>query len=121
METYCLSQAGSAHRFKYGAAILQILLRICQTLPDLVFASALGILVIFCANIAFAAMPPLTPESAAGSVHGGGDDAGTVGDSITSDRESLLAEGKGQAGVEGDDGTTKKKIEIARSLSVGVT
>ncbi|KAL3787847.1 hypothetical protein HJC23_000389 [Cyclotella cryptica] len=41
---------------------LQILLRTSQTFPDIVFASSLGLLVIFCAQVAFAALPPLSPN-----------------------------------------------------------
>jgi hypothetical protein len=41
---------------------LRILLRICQTLPHVAFASSLGLLVIFCARVSFAALPPLSPN-----------------------------------------------------------
>lgn len=41
---------------------LRILLRICQTIPHVAFASSLGLLVIFCARVSFAALPPLSPN-----------------------------------------------------------
>lgn len=39
-----------------------IILRASQTFPDVVFASSLGLLVIFCAKVSFAALPPLSPN-----------------------------------------------------------
>lgn len=41
---------------------LRILLRISQTLSHVAFASSLGLLVIFCARVSFAALPPLSPS-----------------------------------------------------------
>ena len=38
-----------------------------QTLPHIAFASSLGLLVIFCAQVSFAALPPLSPSSIDGS------------------------------------------------------
>lgn len=76
VETYCLL-------LKDDVLILsplsQILLRLSQTFPDIAFASALSTLIIFCAKIAFSAMPPLTPDlnTNEGSVHGG-DDTETI-------------------------------------------
>jgi hypothetical protein len=48
--------------------ITSILLRISQTLPDVAFASALGLLVFFCGQIAFAAMPPLATDASEGCI-----------------------------------------------------
>ncbi|KAL7537876.1 hypothetical protein ACHAXR_008137 [Thalassiosira sp. AJA248-18] len=108
--------------FTINSAHLQIiLLRISQTFPDIIFASALGSLIIFCAQIAFAAMPPLTPQSGEGSIHGE-DDATTLEDGMT-ERDGLLGEGgiKGQEIImEGDDATNRSKgnSKIARTLCI---
>lgn len=98
VETFCFSQMShsyATHRISPNVIIdptlLQILLRISQTLPDVVFASALGLLVIFCAQIAFAAMPPLTPQSGETSIHGDEDNE-TLEDGIT-EGDGLLGEG----------------------------
>lgn len=76
VETYCLLLKDD---LSVLSPLSQILLRLSQTLPDIAFASALSTLVIFCAKIAFSAMPPLTPElnTNEGSVHGG-DDTETI-------------------------------------------
>jgi len=58
VETYCFSLTNISKGIS-----LRILLRTCQTLPDIAFSSALSLLVIFCAQIAFAAMPPLSPRA----------------------------------------------------------
>ena len=82
--------------------LFESLLRISQTLPDIVFASALATLVIFCAKIAFSAMPPLSPESNEGSMHGG-EDTDTIGDGT--ERGGFLGERcmKVQSNVDGKD------------------
>ena len=67
VETLCFSSPN------FELTSLRILLRMCQTLPDVALASALGLLVIFCAQIAFAASPPLSPRSSENSL--GDDDA----------------------------------------------
>ena len=76
VETYCLLLKDN---LSVLSPLSQILLRLSQTLPDIAFASALSTLVIFCAKIAFSAMPPLTPElnTHEGGVHGG-DDTETI-------------------------------------------
>lgn len=89
VETYCLSLKDSASFLSFESPLLQSLLRLSQTLPDIIFASALASLVIFCATIAFSAMPPLSPESNEDSMHGG-DDTETIEDGI--ERGSLLGE-----------------------------
>lgn len=65
VETYCLSLLNNSSAtldFLHVHLILYIILRISQTLPDIAFASAMAFLIIFCAKIAFSAMPPLSPE-----------------------------------------------------------
>jgi hypothetical protein len=94
----------------------QILLRLSQTFPDIAFASALSTLVIFCAKIAFSAMPPLTPEfnnTNEGSVHGG-DDTETI--SLLGERNPKLI-----TSIDSSDRTgssvntaTKRKTQIAQ-------
>ena len=68
LETICLSQSDNSTIPTYISTLLQILLRLSQTLPDIVLASALGLLVIFCVKIAFAALPPLTPDGGSPAV-----------------------------------------------------
>ena len=68
LETICLSQSDNSTIPTYISTLLQILLRLSQTLPDVVLASALGLLVIFCVKIAFAALPPLTPDGGSPAV-----------------------------------------------------
>mmetsp|Transcript_14681 Transcript_14681/g.31903 ORF Transcript_14681/g.31903 Transcript_14681/m.31903 type:complete len:566 (-) Transcript_14681:321-2018(-) len=120
VETYCLSQTYNSSTLSYDPSLLRIMLRISQTLPDIAFASALGLLVIFCATIAFAAMPPLTPDLSEGSMHGP-DDAETIEDGI-SERTGLLGEGavKGQENIEGKDATNrlKRNSKMAFSLCI---
>lgn len=88
--------------------LFESLLRISQTLPDIVFASALATFVIFCAKIAFSAMPPLLPESNEGSMHGG-EDTETIGDGT--ERGGLLGERgiKVQSNVDGKDCNNAKR------------
>ncbi len=65
VETYCLSHLNNSSTtldYLHAEPLLHFLLRISQTLPDIAFASALAFLIIFCAKIAFSAMPPLSPE-----------------------------------------------------------
>lgn len=119
VETYCFSTYNSS-KISYDPMILQIMLRISQTLPDIAFASALGLLVIFCAKIAFAAMPPLSPDLSEESMHGP-DDAEAIEDG-RAEREALLGEGvvKGQENIEGKDATNglKRNSKIAFSLCI---
>mmetsp|Transcript_21949 Transcript_21949/g.53098 ORF Transcript_21949/g.53098 Transcript_21949/m.53098 type:complete len:566 (+) Transcript_21949:64-1761(+) len=119
METFCLSETKDSAIISFDPTIIQILLRISQTFPEIAFASALGLLVIFCAKIAFAAMPPLSPNFSEGSIHG--DDAEIVEDGTT-EREGLLGEGeiKGQENDEGKDATTRvrRSSKMARALCI---
>lgn len=62
--------------------INSILLRISQTLPDVAFASALGLLVFFCGQIAFAAMPPTASNANEGCIRCN-DAAETLDDGIS--------------------------------------
>lgn len=69
VETFCFFQIDHnfsdqfiSTNFTINSTLFRIILRISQTFPDVAFASALGLLVIFCAQVAFAAMPPLTPD-----------------------------------------------------------
>ena len=39
-----------------------VIFRASQTLPDMAFASAFGLLIVFCAQVAYAALP-LSPQS----------------------------------------------------------
>ncbi|KAL7548598.1 hypothetical protein ACHAWF_011871 [Thalassiosira exigua] len=87
-----------------NATLHQILLRTSQTLPDVIFASALGLLVIFCAQIAFAAMPPLSPQLS-GGIHVD-DDAETLEDGT--DRGGLGAEGA----IKGNQESTEKSTGV---------
>ncbi|KAL3811479.1 hypothetical protein ACHAXA_010731 [Cyclostephanos tholiformis] len=89
IETYCLTLSDSAAHLSSVSPLLRCLLRISQTLPDIAFASALATIVIFCATIAFSAMPPLSPEPNESSMHGG-DDTETIDDGT--DRGGLLRE-----------------------------
>mmetsp|Transcript_22029 Transcript_22029/g.33173 ORF Transcript_22029/g.33173 Transcript_22029/m.33173 type:complete len:504 (+) Transcript_22029:128-1639(+) len=57
-----------------------VLLRASQTLPDMAFASAFGLLIVFCAQVAYAALP-LTSQSSDGSL---GADDNAVGNGNTS-------------------------------------
>lgn len=95
--------------------IQSVLLRISQTLPDVAFASALGLLVIFCAQIAFAAMPPLTPDSREGSIRGD-DDAEAIDDG-TAERDGALGEGaiNGPENIEGNATTSILKRNSRRA------
>lgn len=94
VETFCFAQTSNGETITSGtildSTLLRLLLRMSETLPDIVFASALGLLIIFCAQIAFAAMPPLTPESIEGSAHGD-DDVEAVEDRTETD--DLVGEG----------------------------
>ena len=122
VETYCLSflqkKDNSSTIPSYVSTLLQVLLRLSQTFPDIVFASALGLLVIFCVKIAFAALPPLTPDSREGSVHGGEDntEAGTQvdredrlrGDSRANKRRENLEDNN----EDSTTNTTKKDANI---------
>lgn len=103
--------------FQLDPILLQILLRLSQTLPDIIFASALGLLIIFCAQIAFAAMPPLTPQSGEASIHDE-EDTSTIEEG-TAERDSLLGAGemKGQDNIEGK----QSAIRLMRSLKFGRT
>ena len=58
VEFYCFERLGQGNNVS-----LRILLRMSQTLPHIAFASPLGLLVIFCAQISFAALPPLSPST----------------------------------------------------------
>mmetsp|Transcript_27582 Transcript_27582/g.57591 ORF Transcript_27582/g.57591 Transcript_27582/m.57591 type:complete len:322 (-) Transcript_27582:1055-2020(-) len=115
VETFCffhvkiISDQSIASSVTIKSTLLRIVLRISQTFPEIAFASALGLLVIFCAQIAFAAMPPLTPESSEVSVHGD-DDPETSEDGIA-ERDSLLGEGsvKGQENIGGEGVVTRWK------------
>ena len=62
VEFYCFGQLKQDNDIP-----LRILLRISQTLPHIAFASSLGLLVVFCARVSFAALPPLSPSSIDGS------------------------------------------------------
>jgi len=85
LETICLSQSDNSTIPTYVSTLLQILLRLSQTLPDIVLASALGLLVIFCVKIAFAALPPLTPD-------GGGSPAMAKVDSNQQQQQTVTRE-----------------------------
>ena len=82
METYLSTRKDTSPYPPSESPLLRCLYRICQTLPDVAFASALATIVIFCAKTAFSAMPPLTPEQSESSMHGG-DDAETMEDGET--------------------------------------
>mmetsp|Transcript_2925 Transcript_2925/g.6392 ORF Transcript_2925/g.6392 Transcript_2925/m.6392 type:complete len:585 (+) Transcript_2925:218-1972(+) len=127
VETFCFLHRGNidhvGHRpILSTIAIDSIFLRISQTFPDVAFASALGLLVIFCAQIAFAAMPPLTPDSSEESIRGD-EDAETIDDGIVAgERDGLLGgEGatKGQRSSEGKRNSTtnilKRNAKLART------
>ena len=113
VETYCLLLKD---KVSILSPLSQILLRLSQTFPDIAFASALSTLVIFCAKIAFSAMPPLTPElnnTNEGSVHGG-DDTETI--SLLGERNPKLI-----TSIDSSDRTgssvntaTKRKTQIAQ-------
>lgn len=77
--------------------VLSIILRFSESFPEVTFASALGLLVIFCAQIAFAAMPPSTPDSAEGSIHGDND--------ALSDGVARSGGEVGEGGIEGQENT----------------
>ena len=57
VEFYCFGKLDEENSIP-----LRILLRTSQSLPHIAFASSLGLLVIFCAQISFAALPPLSPS-----------------------------------------------------------
>ena len=59
-----------------------VLLRASQTLPDMTFASAFGLLIVFCAQVAYAALP-LSPQPSDGSI-GADDNAENVANGNTS-------------------------------------
>jgi len=115
LEIYFFPNHGDQNISSNIVTIRSILLRISQTLPDVAFASALGLLVIFCAQIAFAAMPPLTPDSREGSIRGD-DDAEAIYDGIA-ERDGVLGEGaiKGPENIEGNDTTSILKRNSRRA------
>ena len=124
LETYCLAKLNDSTIPTYISTLRRILLRLSQTLPDVVLASALGLLVIFCIKIAFAALPPLTPDSHSreGSVHGGGGDgedtAKTV-DTIKSEEGNAQPNNKRQESTS-DDGPerTIRNLMLAQTWYV---
>ena len=113
IETYCLSfqsKDNSSTIPSYVSTLLQVLLRLSQTFPDVVFASALGLLVIFCVKIAFAALPPLTPDSREGSVHGG---EGNIESGTLVDREGFR--GDSRANKRRDNLEDNKEVNTANT------
>ncbi len=93
METYCLYQmTTSSTTLNHLSPSIHILLRISQTLPDVAFASAFAFLIIFCAKIAFSAMPPLTPEPREDQLHVGVDTE-IIEDGMMQREETLPVEG----------------------------
>ncbi|KAL7461881.1 hypothetical protein ACHAXS_002288 [Conticribra weissflogii] len=110
VETYCFSLTNYSE-----VVTLRIMLRICQTLPDIAFSSALSLLVIFCAQIAFAAMPPLSPrasDSLADDDDAETDVAGEVKDTEEDDMagyDGLLSIGKLHQLKEDDNGQQSTK------------
>lgn len=116
VETYCLSAPDN------NPMLLQILLRISQTLPDLAFASALGLLVTFCAKVAFAAMPPPSPELSDGSTNG--DEATDNIEDGTNEGDGLLVGDGGtkEGDIDGDSASgLKRKSRMARKLCTSVS
>mmetsp|Transcript_18514 Transcript_18514/g.30309 ORF Transcript_18514/g.30309 Transcript_18514/m.30309 type:complete len:495 (+) Transcript_18514:132-1616(+) len=80
VETYSISNAMTANLTstdKFETKPLRwVLLRASQTLPDMTFASAFGLLIVFCAQVAYAALP-LSQQPSDGSI-GADDNAETV-------------------------------------------
>lgn len=82
IETYSVSTNQLTETNKIETKpLLWVLLRVSQTLPEIAFASAYGLLIIFMAQIAFAALP-LSPQVSADSL--GADDIETAGNENSS-------------------------------------
>ena len=114
IETIIIDQENVPHsNIPISSAQLPIILRISQTLPDTIFASALGLLIVFCAQIAFSAMPPLSPQSGEASVQGEEDADDAVEEDIT-ERDGLLDEGVNKRAVN----RLKTASRMARSLCI---
>lgn len=114
IETFCffhmddyLSDQTVPSKIPINSTLFRIILRISQTFPDVAFASALGLLVIFCAQIAFAAMPPLMSDSTDAIIDV---DAENIDGRVT-ERDGLLGEGSinNQDPIEGEGVTNRWK------------
>lgn len=123
VETYCITQSNTSSSTTLDhfhlSTYLYILLRISQTLPDIVFASALAFLIIFCAKIAFSAMPPLSPEPYEDQLHAGGVESEVVEDGMMHSEDSLPVEGSGRVQSHDVDGSevsyrTSKELQRLR-------
>lgn len=125
METYCLSHMTTSTTTLYNLSpIIHILLRISQTLPDVAFASALAFLIIFCAKIAFSAMPPLTPEPREDQLHVGVDSE-IIEDGMMQREETLPVEGSVKVQVHdvednGVSNRTSSELQRVRSWITSV-
>jgi hypothetical protein len=91
--------------------MLWVLLRASQTLPDMAFASAFGLLIVFCAQIAFAALP-LNPQPSDGA----DDNAETVGNGNTSPQPTRDDVFNKQQSVETNVDTDGLKLNLLQTV-----
>mmetsp|Transcript_28771 Transcript_28771/g.68533 ORF Transcript_28771/g.68533 Transcript_28771/m.68533 type:complete len:483 (-) Transcript_28771:225-1673(-) len=114
IESLCIQGIAGPH-----SVLFRLLLRLSQTLPDVALASAISVLLIFCAQLSFSALPPLTPDSNEGNTDNSGRGIGngnatTVGASskVLSRADSLEAN---------DEGTPPIKVQITQSASLSIS
>jgi len=108
IETFSVSNAIHA---KLISPMLWVLLRASQTLPDMAFASAFGLLIVFCAQIAFAALP-LNPQPSDGA----DDNAETVGNGNTSPQPTRDDVFNKQQSVETNVDTDGLKLNLLQTV-----